>query len=243
MLVLVIPDSHLKPDIFRKAEKIMDAGKMDKAVCLMDIPDEWNEQKADYPLMYEAVFRFIEKYPDSVFLWGNHDYSYSFGRRTAAYMSDVRDYVQAQNYQMHKQLHAGLSVAVRIDNVVFSHAGFSKEFVRQWFPPDERDVDNVIDKTNHMLSFQLWDSSSPLLARIQPWREHTPYVWQGIRQCIAHTPVHKAFEANGVINTDTFSSNMDMTPYGCRRFVVVDTVSGKWRYADEAGKYNAERRQ
>lgn len=27
MLVLVIPDSHLKPDIFRKAEIIMDAGK------------------------------------------------------------------------------------------------------------------------------------------------------------------------------------------------------------------------
>jgi hypothetical protein len=35
---LVIPDVHLKPWVFDRAEEIMDAGTADKAVSLMDIP-------------------------------------------------------------------------------------------------------------------------------------------------------------------------------------------------------------
>ena len=42
MKVLVIPDIHLKPWIFDKAETIRKAGKADRTVCLMDIPDEWD---------------------------------------------------------------------------------------------------------------------------------------------------------------------------------------------------------
>ena len=42
MKVLVIPDIHLKTWIFDRAEKILKDGKADRAVCLMDIPDDWN---------------------------------------------------------------------------------------------------------------------------------------------------------------------------------------------------------
>lgn len=42
MRVLVIPDIHLKTWIFDRAEKIIKDGKADRAVCLMDIPDDWN---------------------------------------------------------------------------------------------------------------------------------------------------------------------------------------------------------
>ena len=42
MRVLVIPDIHLKTWIFDRAEKILKDGKADRAVCLMDIPDDWN---------------------------------------------------------------------------------------------------------------------------------------------------------------------------------------------------------
>ena len=42
MRVLVIPDIHLKPWIFDRAEKILKDGKADRAVCLMDLPDDWN---------------------------------------------------------------------------------------------------------------------------------------------------------------------------------------------------------
>ena len=41
MRVLVIPDIHLKPWIFDRAEEILKEGKADRAVCLMDVPDDW----------------------------------------------------------------------------------------------------------------------------------------------------------------------------------------------------------
>ena len=43
MKVLVIPDVHLKPWMFERADKIMEQGAAERAVCLMDIPDDWNK--------------------------------------------------------------------------------------------------------------------------------------------------------------------------------------------------------
>ena len=42
MKVLVIPDVHLKTWIFDKAENVLKSGKADRAVCLMDMPDDWD---------------------------------------------------------------------------------------------------------------------------------------------------------------------------------------------------------
>ncbi len=44
MKVLVIPDVHLKPWMFERAEEIMKKGMAERAVCLMDIPDDWNQE-------------------------------------------------------------------------------------------------------------------------------------------------------------------------------------------------------
>ena len=44
MRVLVIPDVHLKPQMFRQAAAFMRAGKAKRAVCLMDIPDDWDRE-------------------------------------------------------------------------------------------------------------------------------------------------------------------------------------------------------
>ena len=40
MKVLVIPDVHLKTWIFDKVENVLKSGKADRAVCLMDMPDD-----------------------------------------------------------------------------------------------------------------------------------------------------------------------------------------------------------
>ena len=42
MKVLVIPDVHLKPWMFERADKIMEQGAAERAVCLMDIPDDFD---------------------------------------------------------------------------------------------------------------------------------------------------------------------------------------------------------
>lgn len=42
MKVLIIPDVHLKPFMFKQAAELMERGIAKRAVCLMDIPDDWN---------------------------------------------------------------------------------------------------------------------------------------------------------------------------------------------------------
>ena len=44
MKVLIIPDVHLKPFMFKQAAELMERGIAKRAVCLMDIPDDWNKQ-------------------------------------------------------------------------------------------------------------------------------------------------------------------------------------------------------
>ena len=56
MKVLVIPDVHLKPQMFMQAAAILRGKIADKAVCLMDIPDDWDKQ-FDTGL-YEETFIF-----------------------------------------------------------------------------------------------------------------------------------------------------------------------------------------
>ena len=43
MKVLVIPDVHLKPWMFEQAAVLMREKKADRAVCLMDITDDWGK--------------------------------------------------------------------------------------------------------------------------------------------------------------------------------------------------------
>ncbi len=43
MRVLVIPDIHLKPWIFERAAALMKEGVAERAVCLMDLPDDWKQ--------------------------------------------------------------------------------------------------------------------------------------------------------------------------------------------------------
>ena len=68
MKVLVIPDVHLKPWMFDRASKMMKAGKADRAVCLMDIPDDWNQElNLDlYMQTYDRAIRFEREYPDTM---------------------------------------------------------------------------------------------------------------------------------------------------------------------------------
>ena len=45
MKVLVIPDVHLKPRMFDRAAEILARGNASQAVCLMDLPDDWSQER------------------------------------------------------------------------------------------------------------------------------------------------------------------------------------------------------
>ena len=62
MRVLVIPDVHLKPYLFHQASELMEKGEADRAVCLMDIPDDWNREYdiGLYVQTYDAAIEFAK---------------------------------------------------------------------------------------------------------------------------------------------------------------------------------------
>ena len=68
MKILVIPDVHLKPWMFRRASELMEENIADKTVCLMDIADDWNQQwNLDlYIQSYDAAISFAKDYPDTL---------------------------------------------------------------------------------------------------------------------------------------------------------------------------------
>ena len=69
MKVLVIPDVHLKPWLFDRASEILNMKKADRAVCLMDIADDWNKQFQTelYRETYDRAVKFAQDHPDT--LW------------------------------------------------------------------------------------------------------------------------------------------------------------------------------
>ena len=68
MNVLVIPDIHLKTWLFDKAEAILKEGKADMAVCLMDMPDDWDmELRIDrYREKFDRAIAFSVSYPNTL---------------------------------------------------------------------------------------------------------------------------------------------------------------------------------
>ena len=111
MKVLVIPDIHLKPWIFDRAEKIIKDGKADRAVCLMDIPDDWNMefQIERNKETFDRAIAYAMDYPDTLWCYGNHDVSYpGEGLRP-----DILLMPRGRSYQSSKNLRTALRVRHR----------------------------------------------------------------------------------------------------------------------------------
>ena len=97
--ILVIPDIHLKPWIFDRANEILKAGKADRAVCLMDMPDDFNMQYQIklYEMTFNRAIRFARNHPDTLWCYGNHELSYPWGiLETGEYLErPVPDHIHA----------------------------------------------------------------------------------------------------------------------------------------------------
>jgi len=87
MKALIIPDCHLKPNMYRRAAELMRNNVADIAVSLMDIPDDWNKQfmLEEYEETYDAVIAFAEEFPSTLFCYGNHDICYVWNERESGY--------------------------------------------------------------------------------------------------------------------------------------------------------------
>lgn len=106
MKVLVIPDCHLKPWMFAQADTIMKKGIADKAVCLMDLADDFGvHDDAQYLETYETAIAFAKEHPDTLWCYGNHDLSYIWGKPETGFLqgyNSIAMQLYGEEYQSYK---------------------------------------------------------------------------------------------------------------------------------------------
>lgn len=244
MRVLVIPDIHLKTWIFDRAEDILKDGKADRAVCLMDIPDDWGmEFQIDrYKETFDRVIEFAKVYPDTLWCYGNHDVSYPWGKLESGYSVYAESTVLSKLREFEDILpdSAQLAFMHRIDNVLFSHGGLTTDFVR-WLDEAllDADIDDVIAAVNKAPQDYVWNDESPLWLRPQ-YNDRDIFRNDIYTQVVGHTPVENIYKRDGVISTDVFSTYRDGRQIGESAMIVIDTKTGEYGKVnvygtDEAG--------
>lgn len=214
MKVLVIPDVHLKPWIFDDAEFILKNFNLDNAVFIGDLVDDWH--KENYIDLYKdtidraMLFKCMNS--DSIFCYGNHEVAYMLGDWCSGNSELYRPMIRSMLNQYERSVMPVL--AIKIDNVVFSHAGIAKSYV----------ADYRIENIDHIkLPTAFNDNDSPLWVRPDPWTKfNKDYI-----QVVGHSPVRTIKQFDNVWVTDTFSTNENGSMYGDRTFMSVDTVTGE----------------
>lgn len=235
MKILVIPDSHLKPFIFMKADEILKSQKADRAVCLMDIPDDWGKiwSLEAYDEMYWTVLSFARKHPDTYWCLGNHDCSYLWKQMESGYSVAAAYLVKEKTEELiHTAGEDHVSYVRRIDSLVFSHGGLAKNFMNDYFSQEEqRKIDHCIEKINAMGMEDMWIQDSPIWARLQQGYDTPAFTTRGMTQVVGHTPVEEVQEYDRVITTDVFSTYRDGSPIGNQKFIIIDSETAEWEYA------------
>ena len=228
--VLCIPDVHLKPKLFDRAEKILESGQADFAVQLGDLVDDWGE-KFNLSL-YERTIRraidFHKKFPNTLWCMGNHDFGYyhpEYGKRCSGHSRFVEGEALTFLQEMARQ-GAKQKILHHIDNVTFSHAGVVEDWVVA-LPENKISFDsNVVNVDTR----DLWRMDSPIWARPQGERMR---LFSDRLQVVGHTPMEKITQEGNLLSTDVFSTYPNGAPIGEERFIIVDTKTKKWHYAKE----------
>ena len=226
--VLVIPDVHLKPWIFDEADKV-DKSSYEDIVVLGDLVDDWGKGN-DIDAYEETLKRaaeFGKEHGESLWCYGNHDVSYLWDAMESGYSVQARLTAVDGITKLERILEDRYKFVHRIDNVLFSHAGVTETFVLHSCGYHEKEIDDILAKTNRMGKQELWRDSSPIWARPQAdfyrmFRDDLFY------QVVGHTPVEEPLDACGVLTLDLFSTYSSGDPYGNQKLYIVDTLTRKF---------------
>lgn len=240
MKILTIPDIHLKPWIFDRADDILRSGRAERALCLMDIPDDWNMefQTELYKETFDRAIAFAAEHQDTLWCYGNHDVSYPWGRLETGYSPYAERTVMSKLEELEHSLRdpAQINMIQRIDNVLFSHGGLSVEYIK-WLDKSllYADIDDVIWAVNNASQDRLWHDESPLWLRPQSVARKA-FCKEIYTQVVGHTPVERIYEKDGFISTDVFSTYRDGTQIGEPAMIVIDSKTRIYEKVEVAGK-------
>ena len=232
MKVLVIPDVHLKPWMFEQAGELMSQGSAEKAVCLMDIADDWRQQwDLDlYIQTYETAIAFAKKNPETLWCYGNHDVCYLWNQRETGYSLIAPWTVNEKLRILRESLpnENQLAFIHRIDDVLFMHGGLTQLFVDTNASKEaQADTDKIIEEINRFGVAEMWDDISPIWYRPQ-YSHLEMYKDHQFLQVVGHTPVEKIQREGNVISCDVFSTDHNKEPIGSQEFLLLDTKN--WTY-------------
>ena len=126
----------------------------DRAICLMDIPDDWDKQYnvGLYEETYDEAIRFAKAFPETAWCYGNHDLSYLWHCLESGYSSMASMTVQRKLLDLREAVPEDnpIKYVQRIDNVLFSHGGVLNFFVEEYVPRAKyNDVDAVLQVVGH----------------------------------------------------------------------------------------------
>ena len=204
MKILVIPDVHLKPFMFDQAAQLLKKGEADRAVCLMDIADDWGKQYEIYLYVqtYDAAIRFAKEFPDTLWCYGNHDLSYPWQCKESGYSPIAPRVVCEKLEELRKALpdEGQMAYLQRADNVLFSHGGLADAFVRKYVPSKQyNDVDAVLETVNGFERWSMWQDMSPIWLRPQ-YSHEKMYKPRKLLQVVGHTPVRSIERIGNLIS-------------------------------------------
>ena len=232
MKILVIPDVHLKPWMFDRASEILNSGAAKKAVCLMDIPDDWGQEYnlGLYEETFDAAIRFQKEFPETLWCYGNHDLSYEWLQYESGFSSVAIPVVQKKLSELRRELpdRSQMAYIHRIDDVLFLHGGLTHAFVKYYANDvDYDDTDAVIEKINLLGRNEMWDDASPLWFRPQFYNEKM-YKEEDLLHVVGHTPVMQIDRLGNMLSCDLFSTYSTSDPIGTQEYLLIDTVT--WEY-------------
>lgn len=216
MRVLAIGDIHAKPNIVSEAIKRL--AEYDKIVFLGDYCDDWESCHGSALKVAQGsieTLRTIQKlereHPDKIIpLLGNHDYQYFTRYRYSGYSELTKTLLGADPWLMGWM--GNLELVVRIDEVAYSHAGLTEEW-----------LEYVKKKKKKLDLAQMF---SPIWARpesLVPYFVNQPTYVKG-KQVFGHTPVKTCTEvAPEQWCVDTFSTKPDGERIGdCSVLEIID---------------------
>lgn len=216
MKVLVIPDVRLKPWMFDEADYLLRQYEFDTVVCLGDLVDDWDKQtNLDlYINTIDRAIQFKHDHPNSQFCYGDHEVAY------------LLDYIYDNNSEAHKISIQNLlskyiqavepRIAIKIDDVVFSHAGIEEHCYIACY-----NKSLICDNT--VLKYMFDDDLSPLKLCPDPWIVYK----KDFIQVVGHTMVKTIEHNKNVWFCDTFGTYRNNDVYGDQTFMVIDTITHK----------------
>ena len=233
MRVLIIPDVHLKPWMFRRAAELIENGEADRTVCLMDIADDWKMQfNLDlYIQTYDEAIRYAKRFPDTLWCYGNHDLCYPWNQRETGYSKMAPWTVCEKLRALRESLpdEGQIAYVHKIDSVLFSHGGLADEFVREHVPEQEyENPENVVKAVNKLGCNEIWTDFSPIWLRPQYGRIKL-YMAEKLFQVAGHTPVRDIYRKDNLLSCDVFSTDSTGEPIGTREFPVLDTETWEFK--------------